>query len=275
LNFKDLKLKSRELYFEICASEVEISSALKVIFVSIYRPSNPVSNLKKNIQSFFVKLENALNKIKQKYGEAARIVVGGDTNIDLSMEHADGRQLLDIFSFLGLNLINFAPTRITSTSSTRIDQIFTNIPLNLLKVETKSNILSDHESLHLDFPFVKSIEQIKIYKYQRIYSENNIAQFETLLEQEMWSSVYLSSNVDFKYDNFLRIFKNYFEYCFPLKKTIISGNKSFILPKSLKDEGERLKMFSRYAKSSKNAADKKYLKNWTNLLSMEDTPGKM
>jgi Reverse transcriptase (RNA-dependent DNA polymerase)/Endonuclease-reverse transcriptase len=252
-------LTSRELFFEI--SGVTLKLGLEsLIIVSIYRPSNPKSDAK--LDKFFEDVEKSLSKIQEQFGEHVRILVAGDFNIDLLKNDGKTNRLKNVFATFGLHLVNNEPTRITATSKTLIDHIFTNIPLEKLKYKTESVIFSDHESLVLTLPMQLRKLDTKLYQSLRSFTPINLDRFYSCLLFEKFHGAYNFKNVNDKYSSFYGDLFKYFDSCFPLRKVCFDSKKPFKIPTFLKEEAERIKMFSKYIKSNPSVQDSQYLHNW-------------
>jgi exonuclease III len=260
IDSRAIKLSSQELHFEISGAEVKLG-AQKLIIISIYRPSNPKSNSK--IDNFFNKLNKALEKITLKFGFSVKYLVAGDFNINLLDSSTDSQRLLNLFKNYGMSILNDQPTRIIGPKGTLIDHIYSN--LSDIRVETKNVLFSDHEVLiaELPFLFLKNSNQ-KIYSYGRSFSSQNIQNFQHFLSLQSWLNVLESDDVNIKYSAFMETFLAYFNGSFPVHKKCFNPKKPFCLPDYLKEESERIKMFSRYINTNPNPSekDKEYLKSW-------------
>jgi hypothetical protein len=259
LKFKKLKFKSTELFFEITGIVITFPNNEKIIFVVIYRPSNLKSNSK--IDEFFKKLESALMTLRQNHPGIKAFIVG-DNNINLLIDHGQGKNLKDIFAAYDFSLLNSEPTRYAEKSSSLIDHIFSDYDNNLIDIKTEPVFFSDHEAVILTMPFATERQETKFYRIQRIFSNTNINKFKLLLEKANWDPVLYTEGAEEKYSMFLEIFLSEFKQSFPTSRICMNSKKPHLFPPSLKEEGERLKMFSRYVKQNPNEADRNYLANW-------------
>ena len=119
---------------------VEISLCLNdsIIVVSLYRPPNT------DLQSFNIKFNNFLDKMTP--GKKKKIFIAADTNLDLlkSNSHSNTEEFLNsLLSFNFLPTIT-KPTRITSYTSTLLDNIFTNCFEHLVASNIVFEDISDH-----------------------------------------------------------------------------------------------------------------------------------
>lgn len=127
---------------------------------------------------------------------------------------------------------NLAPTiyentRVTRTSSSCVDNIFTNSIYN--KAFAFEGFISDHRAQKILFE--SSLEQTKSTKYVRIFSHENKQGFVYCLRSENWSEVYKIElrDVNRQWDTFMLIFKHYFDKNFPNKRVVNYDSKSKIV----------------------------------------------
>ena len=94
-----------------------------ILVVLLYRPPN------QSLDSFYEQLTQLMTKV---YREKKKCYFMGDFNINIPMDEHNNNTctLLDIMYSMSFIPLITGPTRITSTSSTSIDNIFSNILLN-------------------------------------------------------------------------------------------------------------------------------------------------
>ncbi|KAL1463833.1 hypothetical protein WDU94_015538 [Cyamophila willieti] len=194
------------------------SPSLETAIIGIYRSNN----VKSDINIFF----DCLDLVLQKVVSFKYIFVCSDTNVDLHKDTNDRLRLFSILNLYNLKPSVFTPTRVTSTTSTCIDNIFINFPPRLLVNSNLNNIFSgigDHKHGQvIKFNIDKSTRIEKIYK--RSFSPNQISAFLDSLSQADFSQIYQLPLVDdqlsFFYDTFLLLFNSHFPY-----KTASVGRK--------------------------------------------------
>lgn len=102
--------------------EISSTELKSVIIVCIYRPPSGDFN------NFMSILEDTLNKITSKSNK--HIVVCGDFNVDLNIKTNHTNMLLDLMSCFSLTRSIYTATRTTNTTSTCIDNIFTDLTVH-------------------------------------------------------------------------------------------------------------------------------------------------
>jgi hypothetical protein len=143
------------------------------------------------------------------------LLLCGDWNIDFLREDSDLKDLTDLL--LRYNLVNAvkSPTRITSSSRTLLDVIIINkihykIPATVIEFG-----LSDHQAQVL--PVLNntwSSANQRVLK--RHFRENNIREFNYLLNKETWQEVRTETGVNAKFKVYMNLFMHSFD-SFPFK----------------------------------------------------------
>lgn len=142
---------------ECCALELKSN----IIIITIYRAN-------REIGIFFNFLDQLLQKLKYKNNKHI-IIITGDFNID-KIQNSNNYQIL-INKMLEYNLHQRVdnPTRVTFTSSSCIDHIYTN--MKNINVTVKDLGLSDHHGLISKFEIIgKNKYNTRFYK--RIFNKN-------------------------------------------------------------------------------------------------------
>ncbi|KAI5726683.1 hypothetical protein M8J76_006735 [Diaphorina citri] len=257
-DFEELKLKTQpcDLHFEFCAVENKKSNS---VFICVYRSNNPRSNL----MTFLEKLDMLLGEVHTR-----NIFLMGDFNINilvLSPVTAEFTGILNSFNLVPL--IN-AHTRVTDSSATCIDNIFTNVctdtdisrPLNL-----KSG-LSDHHCQLVTI--VLSEPPPKIKKFQsRSFTLENKARFSEKLLDENWAEVYNTHGVNNKLDAFYDKILRIFDSCFQFKTNTVKHHyhKKWIttgIKKSCKIKNQLFRL----SRTTDDIVFKDYYKRYTKIL---------
>lgn len=201
-----------ELDIEVCAVSCDIRG-FKVVILNCYRsPDGDVS-------VFLEKLEQVLDKT---YYPNSNMIVCGDFNFDSLCSNCPNFlkfvKLCNILALYGLYRRGGWPTRVTDTSVTCIDHVFSNMEQVVSCVY--DNTYSDHRSTLLDFTIcTKKSHRINLWR--RSYNEESMSKFITGLQAEMWSSVYHNNSCSSAFDSFFNIFQFYFNMHFPLHKSSI------------------------------------------------------
>jgi hypothetical protein len=127
----------------------------------------------------------------------------GDFNIDLINKQSE-TFLNTMFSHYFHPRID-RPTRITDSSATLIDNIFTNTHSNLISSGIWLADISDHLPIFMTFPYNHNIvkkQTLPLFTYKRQYTSENIMQFKSRLSMVDWSDVYNEVGADNKYNCF-------------------------------------------------------------------------
>ena len=156
------------------------------------------------------------------------------------------------------------PTRITDSSATIIDHVFSNSYGNS---SHKSGILCTDISDHFA-NFIISINNQVTHRYEsrefiRIYNKINIEKFQTSLISHDWHHLLSLTNVNAAYNNFSNVVTSAFMKSFPLVKASrkCCKNKSWVTPGLLVSIKTKHKLYKKWLKTRSQTAElnlKKY-----------------
>ena len=185
--------------FETVFIEIEKGNQLNaknVIIGVIYRPPN------QDILSFNEKLNDIINKIRM---ENKICYLLGDYNINILnySSHVHTAQFVDMMSSSGFLPLITRPTRVTATSATLIDNIFTN---NLMDISHSLQGLfitdvSDH------FPIFHvsrrmQMSDVDVYMYKRLFSLKNKEEFYHAVSTTNWDEIDRATDTQQAFDLF-------------------------------------------------------------------------
>jgi len=243
-----------------------------IIVGCLYRPPNS------NMTIFNDEIYDLLKKLNNLNRD---IYLLGDYNIDLlrSSTHQSTSDFVNImFSSSFVPLINH-PTRITDTSATLIDNIFTN---RHNEHACLSGILPTDVSDH--FPIFHIIHHdndiVNVHRhtphYKRIINNSTIETFKSNIQMCIWNNVIHCTDTDTAYKTFFNEFKHLYDKHIPLKK-IEYNNKSPKKPwitngllNSIKMKNSIYKSMMITRDDSQTILYKKYRNKLTNLLKIAE-----
>jgi len=168
----------------------------------IYRHPN------QNHSEFTTSMENVLGKISS---QDLPCIIAGDLNIDLSKCDSNKSTAEYVDNLLTNNFmpVILMPTRITSHSVSLIDHIFYfESPKNKHTLRVKSGNLLEDISDHLPnyvLLFNDKQQNNASRPMVRIFSEKNLTNFRSELQNADWGVVYENNDVNSAYNNFLNI----------------------------------------------------------------------
>lgn len=207
-------------FIECIFVEIVQMGTSNIIIGCVYRPPNT------DLSLFNDEILKILSILGQNSKKLAFIM--GDFNLDLlhSDSHLQTGEFLNNFlSYSFLPSIQH-PTRITETSATLLDNIFTNNIRYKMKTGIVYSDISDHFPviMHVHFNLKKNKP---ILCCRRFYNEDSIENFKYALGNENWNDI--SNNPDgsptTSYNLFIDKFTNVFNIHFPVKSFKPSSKK--------------------------------------------------
>ena len=190
----------------------QFMSPKDVVIGVIYRPPNT------DISIFNNYLSDILSSVKS---ENKCIYLMGDFNVNLlnTDTHVLSNDFLNLmYSHAFIPLIT-KPTRISKSSATLIDNIFSNdINNDVLFNGIFYTDITDHLPVFTIAKYSSDLNTKNEYSYKRVYSSKYIADFSNMLHNVEWNSVLSSIGCQEAFTLFYDKFRFCFERCFPVRK---------------------------------------------------------
>lgn len=197
--------------YESLFIEINIQSSKPIIIGIIYRPNSlPRANLDKFTES----LEITTDKITLEH---KKCIMMGDFNVDLLKyeTHQKTRLLVDnMYSHGYLSHIS-RPTRVTSSTATILDHIYTNFVENNAKSGIIITDVADHyATFYIERKKLRST-QPKILHIRK-HTPENIKIFSDLLRAHNFTNIGEIEDPDIAYDKFILDYTELYNIAFPL-----------------------------------------------------------
>lgn len=220
LKCEPLRLQNscEEKNIEICGIKCKYNN-FKFIIIATYRA--PTGDFNIFINNLNIILDDIFNI-------NVPIFVVGDFNIDFAKNSIEKTNLINLLGTYNIVHTVREYTRITSTTSTIIDNICTNIQTEH-KTLVETVYYSDHNLQIIQFEIPETHIKQKQSSYVRLFSDNNKKKyFSHHLQNEHWQEVYSTQNsVHDKFIYFITTLNYYINKCFPIQKINHSSkNKS-------------------------------------------------
>ena len=251
-----------ESSFESLFIEIKNCAQKDVIVGLIYRPPS------QSITNFIDEMEVVLEKMSS---ENKKCYLLGDFNIDLLKfeTHNQTLELLNLlYSFTFRPLID-KPTRITSSTATLIDNVFTN-DIALHNSEIILSDVSDHLPIITHGPCItKKMNTTASYYWRRNTSEKNIRIFIGQVESVDWNSVVTASDANDCYSQFIQKLDSLYDACVPYKKykTKSTSASPWLSKGILKSIRRKHKLYKKYLHNPSAFNERKY-KQYRNRLTV-------
>ncbi len=204
-----------------------IETSTRDIVGVIYRPPNS------DIDIFSSTLFDIMEIINNEFKHCTLL---GDYNIDLLKYnlHDDTNNFVDNVFAQGFVPMIHRPTRVTHSTATLIDHIYTN---NITPNCTSGIILSDITDHFATFYAIntKLPNQKMEHIERRIFSEANVNHFRDDLNQTDFTPILQETNCERAYSDFISIYTHYLNINFP--KTTLKTNKKYLKKEIWMTEG--------------------------------------
>ena len=199
------------------------------ILVNVYRSPS------KNLDSFIILLDQTMRSINRH--SKKHVIFTGDINCDLLKyeNNLQAQKLVDTMAQYGFLQLVSRPTRITDSSATLIDHVYTNKLENTLSCNIITTSLSDHlgivTTIALDSESGPRIamrlrENNPINSLYREINEANHEKFRELISDETWEGIFAVSDVSEQYNKFHGIYMKHYDFAYPMKKKKVGRRKN-------------------------------------------------
>ena len=178
-------------------AEVELPNAKPFLIFTVYRPPN--------VRKKWIDLFEENLSIAQATG--LEYIVMGDFNID--MRSCSTSKWLNLIQLFDLTQIVTEPTRITQTSATLIDHVYTNSPGNIVEFVVSKLSVSDHYPVCFSRKINCKLSQHEhITISYRSFKKNNEERFVNDLSFDMQNFHPNKSHIDEDFDIWSSILSN-------------------------------------------------------------------
>lgn len=245
----DIVSLSVERTIEIACIELE-----QLIVMSVYRPPASAYDLFEKI------MDEALAKISDKNKS---IIVCGDFNVDLLEDNNICTRFKSLFLCHNLKNLFLEPTRITETSATCIDNIFSNItPTNKSVINKLS---SDHSgqigtfNIKIDREPKKDISYVPVSDTRLELYRNNIL--------EKLTGLQYNENPNLLYESIFNLVKNEYDIVFKPKIIKVKNKVTFSDWATVGIHRSRQRLYELYEERSynKNTAFVEYVRQYSKM----------
>lgn len=218
-------------------------TASPILIGALYRPPNT------NFDMFTDALQGMLTMISN---ERKVVYLMGDFNVHLDKIETDrnAQEFSDIMHSFSLQPLIDKPSRITPTSSSLIDNIFTNQVSDKMHSGLLYTDISDHlvtfALTHDNISFNASNGYLS-----RDFSESHRNLFTSLLSEQSWNSLFAIDDPSLALDHFLDIITTLYDIAFPLKTKRPRKRRChpWVTPGIKKSINRKNKLYSKFHKN--------------------------
>lgn len=269
VNMLNVNRFSKEMSLELSGAEIVLNNSDKILLFGIYRPPH-YTNVNMFFNLFYQLLSNYLS-INKKL-----CIIVGDLNINWLVTSSETNRLHDLMREFNLKQFVNSPTRESSSSSTLIDHVLSNINADMLQVDVVGTGLSDHFAQFITVTLHNTSAKITRSGQSIVTAPNtrpeNLRTLNYLLEKEPWDSLNNHSSAGDKFNCFINIFNHYFSIACPMKSklNVKRGGKLLWITKGIIISSRKLKEldFRKKTNKTKDFLDyyKKYRKIYRNVI---------
>lgn len=163
---------------EFCGAEVK---SLNSVIISAYR-----SSTHGDYGIFKDKITNLFDYLSAHY---KNIVVLGDINLDLQSNTEHACDIRNILVMYGLQYCITAPTRVTATTSSCLDNVICNLSSHCFTVGVNDPLISDHCAVYIHFNTLCDNVSPQGCVTKRDYSKHNVDKFVASIGSLDWSQL--------------------------------------------------------------------------------------
>ena len=203
---------------------------------------------------------------------------------DFNMNLLDFEQNKKVQNFLNIMfghsmmpVIN-KPTHVNKNTATAIDHIFINsVTTTKFKTRILTLDISDRFPIFFGADFNIHIKETKErFIFRRDLSDISAKKFKYNLRTVSWDSITNSSDTNKVYDNFIEIFRSFYDECFPKKKIKLKPlkyNNPRIIKGIKKSPKRKQKLYEKFFKN-RNKKNEKLYKSYNSLFKLKTTQRK-
>lgn len=221
IELEDVVDLSVEYIVELCAIEI---TSLNLILIVIYWPDG-----NRQVDLFNVQFEKLLKLLTTKYLKK-NVIIGGDLNTDFLGKSTQAKTILNICKSYNFHQLINEPTRITPTSSTCLDVIFTNIDKQIVTINVHEFGISDHKGTSITLSKQNMNVKQTYYIEKRQFNIRNMSIFKEKLQCINWGIIITNKgNLNQNYNAFHEQLTNLLNCYIPkVKVTIKNKNKTWL-----------------------------------------------
>lgn len=222
--------------------------------------------------SQLIKIMQYINNKYQKFN----VIIGGDLNINTLENSVKSKQLIDLMlEFKFVQHIK-EPTRISQTTSTCLDLIFTNFYDNKMYMTVEELGFSDHCGTIIHMILEQQSEHSFWFANKRLFNTSNILKFKSKLKTLNWDDIIQpNKNVDENYQSFHETLIHILDECIPKRRLKLkTKRKNFWLTVGIKQSCKNKRLLKILSSKIKNSIFTKYYKKYEKILKQSVTAAK-
>jgi exonuclease III len=195
-----------------------------------------------------------------------KLILCGDFNTNYAENSQNKYQLEYLLETYTLKDTVYFPTRMTVTTSTVLDNIFID-KLSIFTIKPHINGLSDHDAQVIILDDEITRKQISKTTLTRSFNDTNISTFLNYLSHENWGDVFMESDTNSMFNNFLNIFLRRIYHSFPIhRKRVVTPRQNKWITKGIVVSCKRKKELYILSKYTHDQQIKAFYKKYCAIL---------
>ena len=202
---------------EILWLEVRNNKQKPFLLCYVYRPPSATSDWTDQVEQ---SLEKANSENKE-------ILFLGDLNFNMLNKTGPVKAWLQKTENLNMSQLVCSPTRVTETSETIIDHVYSNVPDNIVSVSVPHYSISDHYPVCVTRKISNTFEKGPVHKFitYRNTKSFNETEFIRELEEQPWTVINIFDTASDALDYFITTFNSVLDKHAPKKKRRVKKSK--------------------------------------------------
>lgn len=197
--------------------EVRNNKQKPILLCYVYRPPSATIEWTETVEY----------SVEKANSETKEILFLGDVNFNLLCQTSSVKSWIKKTENLNLTQLVQTPTRVTDTSETLIDHVYSNTPENIVSVTVPQYSISDHYPVCVTRKVSKSFSRGPVHKFicYRDTKSFNESDFIHELENQPWSIMNIFEDASDALDYFTNLFTSVLDKHAPKKKRRVKRQK--------------------------------------------------
>lgn len=246
-----------EYCLEVCACKLPKQN---LIIVTLYWN-------RREEEVFISQLKQIMHFINNKY-KKFNVIIGGDFNLNILENSTKTNNLINLMLEYKFVQHIKEPTRISQTTSTCLDLIFTNFNDNNMYTTVEELGFSDHSGTIIHMILKQQTKNSIWFANKRLFNQSNIKKFKSKLNIQNWNNIIQpNKNVNENYQSFHNILTEILDECIPKRRLKLkTKHNNYWLTVGIKQSCKNKRLLKILSLKTNNSVLTKYYKKYEKIL---------